>query len=118
MNIPNLKSGKNTGLNRKTSFHEELKENIFYLYTNRSGTSSKNDGFVKSPSAVRQAHGPEQSRRAALRFILRHCGVLYVRLIPQDSRALPLELFTVPSSLTTSYVVITIPLSFSQKDTS
>jgi hypothetical protein len=27
------------------------------------------DDFVKSPSAVRQAHGPEQSRRAALHFI-------------------------------------------------
>jgi len=27
------------------------------------------DDFVKSPSAVRQAHGPEQGRRAALRFI-------------------------------------------------
>jgi len=26
---------------------------------------------------------------AALRIILRHCGVLNVRLIPQDSRALP-----------------------------
>jgi len=34
------------------------------------------DGFVKSPTAIRQAHGPEQSRRAALRFIFRHCGVL------------------------------------------
>jgi hypothetical protein len=33
-------------------------------------------GFVKSPTAVRHAHGPEQSRRAALRFIFRHCGVL------------------------------------------
>jgi hypothetical protein len=44
----------------------------------------KGDGFVKSPSAIRQAvrqahgpeqgrrtHGPEQSRRAALRFIPR-----------------------------------------------
>jgi hypothetical protein len=27
------------------------------------------DDFVKNPSAVRQAHGPEQSRRAVLRFI-------------------------------------------------
>jgi hypothetical protein len=42
------------------------------------------DGFVKSPSA-------------ALRFILRHCDVRQVRLIPQYSRALHLELFTVPS---------------------
>ena len=29
----------------------------------------KSDDFVKSPSAVRQAHGPEQGRRAVLRFI-------------------------------------------------
>jgi len=53
---------------------------------------SKGDGFVKSPSGVRQAvrqavrqthgteqgrrtHGPEQSRRAALCFIFSHCGV-------------------------------------------
>jgi hypothetical protein len=43
----------------------------------------KNDGFAKSPSAV-------------LRFIFRHCDVLKVRLIPQDSRFLHLELFTVP----------------------
>jgi hypothetical protein len=34
------------------------------------------DGYVKSPDA-------------ALRFILRHCGVPEVRLIPQDSCALP-----------------------------
>jgi hypothetical protein len=46
------------------------------------------DGFVKSPSA-------------ALRFIFRHCGVLLCTLIPQDSRALHLELLTVPSTLTT-----------------
>jgi hypothetical protein len=37
---------------------------------------SELDGFVKSPTAVRLAHGPELSRRAALRFIFRHCGVL------------------------------------------
>jgi hypothetical protein len=56
------------------------------------------DGFVKSPSAVRHAHGPEQSRRAALRCILRHCSVLLsVRLIPQDVRALHLDLFSLPS---------------------
>jgi hypothetical protein len=30
---------------------------------------------------------------AYLRFILRHCGVPYVRLIPQDLRALHLGLF-------------------------
>jgi hypothetical protein len=33
------------------------------------------DGFVRSPIS-------------ASRFILRHCGVPYVRLIPQDSQAL------------------------------
>ncbi len=32
---------------------------------------------------------------AYLRCILRHCGVLYVRLIPQDLRALHLGLFEV-----------------------
>jgi hypothetical protein len=32
-----------------------------------------------------------------LRCILRHCDVLSVRLIPQDLRALNLELFTLPS---------------------
>jgi len=44
----------------------------------------KHDGFVKSPTA-------------ALCFIFLHCGVLYVRLIPQDLQALHLELFTLPS---------------------
>jgi hypothetical protein len=33
-----------------------------------------------------------------LRFILRRCGVRLVRLTPQDSRALPAELVTQPSS--------------------
>jgi len=43
------------------------------------------DGFAKSPYA-------------ALRFILRHCGVRFpVRLVPQDSRVLPPALFTQPS---------------------
>jgi len=45
------------------------------------------DGFVKSPDA-------------ALRCILRHCGVRQVRLIPQDWRALPAVLFTKPSIMT------------------
>jgi hypothetical protein len=44
------------------------------------------DDFVKSPASV-------------LRCILRHCDVLSVRLIPEDWRALNLELFTLPSSL-------------------
>ncbi len=44
----------------------------------------KIDGFVKSPTS-------------ALRCILRHCSVPYIRLIPQDLRALNLKLFTLPS---------------------
>jgi hypothetical protein len=47
----------------------------------------KFDGFVKSPDA-------------ALRCILRHCGVCIVRLIPQYLRALPADLFTKPSIMT------------------
>jgi len=35
-----------------------------------------------------------------LRFILRHCGVLYVLLIPQDSRALHLIVFEQPATIT------------------
>jgi hypothetical protein len=46
----------------------------------------KTDGFVKSPDA-------------ALRCIPRHCGVRQVRLIPQDLRALPADLFTKPSKM-------------------
>jgi hypothetical protein len=38
---------------------------------------------------------------AYLRCILRHCGVPYVRRIPQDLRALHLGLFAEPSSLRT-----------------
>jgi hypothetical protein len=45
------------------------------------------DGFAKSPDA-------------ALRCILRHCGVRQVRLIPHDLRALPANLFTKPSIIT------------------
>jgi hypothetical protein len=44
------------------------------------------DNFVKSSSA-------------ALRFILSHCGVRQVRLIPSDLRALHLELFTLLSAV-------------------
>jgi hypothetical protein len=47
--------------------------------------SKKNDGFLKSPSA-------------SLRFIFSPCGVRQVRLIPNASRALHLEHFTVPSN--------------------
>ncbi len=45
------------------------------------------DGFVKSLDA-------------ALRCILRHCDVQQVRLIPQDLRALPADLFAKPSIMT------------------
>jgi hypothetical protein len=38
----------------------------------------------KRPSAIRQAHGPEQSRRAALPLSLVTAAYLYVRLIPRD----------------------------------
>ena len=44
----------------------------------------KFNGFVKSPDA-------------ALRCILRHCGVRQVRFIPKYLRALPADLFTKPS---------------------
>ena len=40
----------------------------------------------------------EKSSTSALRFILRHSDVLIVRLIPQDSRALNLKLFSNPSN--------------------
>jgi len=46
--------------------------------------SKKNDGFLKSPPA-------------GLRFIFISCGVPQVRFIPNASRALHLEHFTVPS---------------------
>jgi hypothetical protein len=48
----------------------------------------KTDGFVKSPDA-------------ALRRIPRHCGVPQVRLMTQDLRALPADLFTKPSIVAT-----------------
>ena len=54
------------------------------------GINVKFDGFVKSPYA-------------ALRCILRHCGVQIVRLIPQNLRALPMALFTKPSVFLTFY---------------
>ena len=44
-----------------------------------------NDDFVKSPNS-------------ALLCTLRHFSVLSVRLIPQDLRALNLELFALPSN--------------------
>ncbi len=55
------------------------------------------DGFVKSPSAIRQAHGPEQSRKAALRCILCHCSVLLCTPHSPGLRALHLNLFSLPS---------------------
>jgi hypothetical protein len=44
-------------------------------------------------------NGFEKSPSAALHFVFRHCDVRQVRLIPQDLRALHLELFAVPSIL-------------------
>jgi len=44
------------------------------------------NGFAKNPSAV-------------FPFVFRHCNVLEVPLIPQDSGALHLELFALPSIL-------------------
>jgi hypothetical protein len=52
------------------------------------------DGFVKKVHL----------RRCASSFLI--AAYLCVRLIPQDSRALHLELFTVPPTLTTVYDVI------------
>jgi hypothetical protein len=43
-------------------------------------------------------------RRCASSFVI--AAYFYVRLIPQDSRALHLELFTVPSTFATSCKVI------------
>jgi hypothetical protein len=45
----------------------------------------------KRPSAIRQAHGPEQSRRAALPSSLVTAAYFYVRLIPRDLSALRLD---------------------------
>jgi hypothetical protein len=42
---------------------------------------------------------PHKYPDAALRGILRHCGVRQVRLIPQDLRALPADFFAKPSIL-------------------
>ena len=56
-----------------------------------------------APGRVMQA--AEKGPSAALRFALRHCGVLLVRLIPQGSRALHLDLFEQPAvSLLSRYV--------------
>jgi hypothetical protein len=46
-----------------------------------------------SPPLQAAENGPS----AALRFALRHCGVLFVRLIPQDLRALHLDPFEHPA---------------------
>src|SRR5512139_400836 len=66
------------------------------------------DGFAKSPSVP---------RGAGLRFIFRHCGVSlwtphssrFARLVPPVAG----ELFTVPSTLATSYEVINLFLTIS-----
>jgi hypothetical protein len=54
------------------------------LAHNGKNVKIKFAGFVKSPDA-------------ALRCILRHCGVRRVRLMTQDLHALPADLFTKPS---------------------
>jgi hypothetical protein len=45
-------------------------------------------------------------RRCASSFVI--AAYVYVRLIPQDSRALHLELFTGPSTLATFYQVVNL----------
>ena len=42
----------------------------------------KGDGFVKSPSAVRHAHGPEQSRRAIRHMLTVLSEVEGLRCVP------------------------------------
>jgi hypothetical protein len=55
--------------------------------------------------------------RCASSFVI--AAYFYVRLIPQDSRALHLELFTVPSALTTFYEFIKFArVSFQTRSTS
>jgi len=61
---------------------------LFILMLHGNFSILTSDGFVKSHSAV-------------LHFIFRHCGVLNVRLISQDSCALHNELFTLPFSILT-----------------
>ncbi len=56
----------------------------FAISQDRAFFTHNVDGFVKSPTSV-------------LRCILRHCSVRKVRLVPQDLRALNLELFALPS---------------------
>jgi hypothetical protein len=59
------------------------------------------DGFVKSPSAalrfIPALLNSRYARRRSRFNRVNHCDVLQVRLISQDSPALHLELFTVPS---------------------
>jgi hypothetical protein len=59
-------------------------------------------------TASQKVHLPADSgikgRRCASSFVT--AAYFYVRLIPQDSRALHLELFAVPSTLVTFYEVI------------
>jgi hypothetical protein len=58
----------------------------YHFYVINQTEYHTNDDFAKNPFAV-------------LRCILRHCSVRKVRFIPQDLRALHLELFTKPSEL-------------------
>jgi len=58
--------------------------------------------WIESPALT--ASQKVHLRRCASSFVT--AAYFYVRLMPQDSRALHLELFTVPSTLVTSYEVI------------
>ena len=55
-------------------------------------------------TASQKIHLSREARDCASSFVI--AAYVYVRLIPQDSRALHLELFTVPSTLATSYEVV------------
>jgi hypothetical protein len=60
-------------------------------------------------TAAQKVHPSREARDCASSFVI--AAYLYVRFIPQDSRALHLELFPVPSTLATSYEVIMIVLT-------
>ena len=74
-NAPSSSDPKGHGLGRQGK--EGLQKTYHFIY----------DAFAavgKRPSAVRQAHGPELSRRAALPSSLVTAADFYVRLIPRD----------------------------------
>jgi hypothetical protein len=66
-----MKNGEND-----TIFNIQLEQEVAYI------EDCTIDGFVKSPSAVRHAHSPEQSRRAALYYI--PCPVKLKAAISKD----------------------------------